>query len=188
MLEQYRERPDPSWERDDSPEYNIKLEPEVEIMDVDRRHCCASSTQLEAVKEEEDILGDFEQALTAGSANGTKGYTNHSRSHSRASSVVSNAGERIMRPVPLVPIRDGAQEDILAALGVTGSPKMVYQTPGPAVGAPDPRSRQSSVVSDRSSVGGGSRCDIFKNGYRNSELDATPRANPESRKRSYGDF
>ena len=35
-------------------------------------------------------------------------------------------------PQPLQPVRDFAQEDILAKLGVSGSPKPVYPTPGPA--------------------------------------------------------
>lgn len=44
-----------------------------------------------------------------------------------------------------MPVRDRAQDDVLAALGVTGSPKMVYQTPGPAFGPPASQSREGSV-------------------------------------------
>lgn len=42
-------------------------------------------------------------------------------------------------------VRNQTQEDILAALGVTGSPKMVYQTPGPAY----PRNNSISSQSGR---------------------------------------
>ncbi|KAI9682993.1 MAG: hypothetical protein M1822_006186 [Bathelium mastoideum] len=44
---------------------------------------------------------------------------------------------------PLQPVRDLAQEDILAQLGVSGSPKPVYPTPGPAYMPP----RQDSFAS-----------------------------------------
>lgn len=44
---------------------------------------------------------------------------------------------------PLQPVRDTAQEDILAQLGVSGSPKPVYPTPGPAYMPP----RQDSPLS-----------------------------------------
>ena len=44
---------------------------------------------------------------------------------------------------PLQPVRDTAQEDILAQLGVSGSPKPVYPTPGPAKMPP----RQDSLGS-----------------------------------------
>ncbi|KAI7565251.1 hypothetical protein KC317_g6493, partial [Hortaea werneckii] len=60
------------------------------------------------------------------------------------------AGEKITRPKPLAPLRDERQEDILAALGVTGSPQFVYQTPGPALRAPpSARSREGSAVPSR---------------------------------------
>jgi hypothetical protein len=67
--------------------------------------------------------------------------------HSRASSVCSRNSNQ--RPKALEPIRDQAQDDILAKLGVTGSPRLVYETPGPAFGPPASArsSRQSSVAS-----------------------------------------
>lgn len=68
--------------------------------------------------------------------------------HSRASSVCSRYSNQ--RPKALEPIRDSVQDDILAKLGVTGSPRLVYETPGPAFGPPASAhsSRQSSVVSN----------------------------------------
>ena len=67
--------------------------------------------------------------------------------HSRASSVTSRYSTQ--RPKALEPIRDQAQDDVLAKLGVTGSPRLVYETPGPAFGPPASArsSRQSSVAS-----------------------------------------
>ncbi|KAM0717236.1 hypothetical protein Q7P37_007088 [Cladosporium fusiforme] len=67
--------------------------------------------------------------------------------HSRASSVCSRSSNQ--RPRALEPIRDQAQDDILAKLGVTGTPTLVYETPGPAFGPPASAhsSRQGSVSS-----------------------------------------
>lgn len=82
--------------------------------------------------------------------------------HSRATSITSQSSNRpkVTRPRPLPMVRDQAQEDILAALGVTGSPKLVYETPGPAFGPPPAttvqskksNSRTSSVSSTHSSI------------------------------------
>ncbi|USW57051.1 hypothetical protein Slin15195_G103700 [Septoria linicola] len=128
-----------------------------------------------------NVLDDLEAALRSGSrppsvSHYRAGSVTHSRAgsitHSRAGSVThSRPGSvhghhrrhssttNFTRPKPLPVVRDSAQEDILAALGVTGSPQMVYQTPGPAFG-PAPtstngsrgrHSRESSVASSRSS-------------------------------------
>ena len=101
----------------------------------------------------------------AGSVNHVRaGSVTHSRAgsvtHPRNGSVYSHhrrqsSTANIPRPKALPAIRDSAQEDVLAALGVSGSPKMVYQTPGPAFGPPPPNvvqrhSRESSVASTRS--------------------------------------
>jgi len=156
MLERYKDRPDPSWaapppinaptptpdaSRQPTP---AAVEPSSESMDVDGNH--ASSDHLQS-EDPLDVLGNFEQAILA--HNMTNGH--HSRqhstvggSHSRTASMSSQTGERITRPKAVAPVRDRAQENILAALGVTGSPKMVYQTPGPAFGAPAPEQRQGS--------------------------------------------
>ena len=73
--------------------------------------------------------------------------------HSRASSVSSQRSGVITRPRPLPPLRDSAQESVLAQLGVTGSPKLVYETPGPAFGPPA-SSTHSSRHNSMSSNGG----------------------------------
>ena len=104
--------------------------------------------------EASDVLGNLEQALL--STGHTNGHTYRAQSvngssHSRTGSMTSQSGQRISRPTALAPVRDRAQEDLLASLGVTGAPKMVYQTPGPAF-APQPeyrdeaRSRQNSFT------------------------------------------
>jgi hypothetical protein len=65
----------------------------------------------------------------------------HSRSNSIASQRhgnVTTTSTKLTRPKPLPLVHDQAQEDILAALGVTGSARQVYETPGPAFGPPPP--------------------------------------------------
>jgi hypothetical protein len=66
---------------------------------------------------------------------------NHSRSNSIVSQRHGNTTStttKLTRPKPLPLVHDQAQEDILAALGVTGSARQVYETPGPAFGPPPP--------------------------------------------------
>jgi hypothetical protein len=81
---------------------------------------------------------------------------NQSRSHSRANSVFSShsrAGSvnphsranSVSHSRPLPKVRDQAQEDILASLGVEGSPSQVYETPGPAFGPPPTAGEQDRV-------------------------------------------
>lgn len=154
LLAKYKDRPDPTWR---SRVYSPTPDPETSVMDVDdeitprpqqnphsRRtsrsqqyHRSRSvSRSQDYMDEQSDVLGSLENM-------------SHSRRHSRASSVASTSSHRASKPTPLMPIRDAAQEDILAALGVTGSPKVVYQTPGPAIGAPQPQrtSRHNSNAS-----------------------------------------
>lgn len=60
----------------------------------------------------------------------------HSRSRSPDKMNRSRQGSQQPKPKPLSLSRDATQESILAALGVSGSPKTVYPTPPPALGAP----------------------------------------------------
>ncbi|TKA75988.1 hypothetical protein B0A55_03250 [Friedmanniomyces simplex] len=141
-----------------------------------------SSTHIkrEESADEGDILSTLEEALNAGEVR-TRGRREAVSSvHSRAASMSSTAGERITRPKPLAPIRDHAQEDILAALGVTGSPKMVYETPGPALAAaPPPSQRRNSGTAGTN-----------RRGSPAGKYDATPRPKfnrSNGRKRSHGE-
>jgi len=114
--------------------------------------CIVDCEDSDEASEDGDVLGGLEQALQRDkySAPGR-----HSRAGSNASMISQSA-----RPEPLRPIRDLAQEQALASLGVTGEPKTVYQTPGPAIGPPlhqyergtSRHSRQSSVASDHGYV------------------------------------
>ncbi|KAK3116835.1 hypothetical protein LTR53_002399 [Teratosphaeriaceae sp. CCFEE 6253] len=151
MRARYRERHDPRWavsrmdsgatpDRDDfGPEHHIKRESSADGMEINAHQTAA---KRRASEDQGDVLDDLEQALfAADTADGNHdSHTAASSAHSRASSMSSTAGQRITRPVPLQPIHDHAQEDILAALGVTGSPKLVYRTPGPAVASAPPQS------------------------------------------------
>ena len=163
LLANYKDRPDPAWSiRAPSPTPTpepdaayIEAEPSCDTnggaMDTDRHTLGDNGIKSERASESADVLGKLEQALQQ---NGTS-YANH---HSRANSAASVSSQRIARPkgLPPPPARDQAQEDILAALGVTGSPKIVYQTPGPAIGAPPPPPREGSTAgsSRQSSVNG----------------------------------
>lgn len=60
----------------------------------------------------------------------------HSRSRSPEKRSRQGSQQPKAKPAPLP--KDSAQENILAALGVEGSPKMVYPTPPPALGLPVP--------------------------------------------------
>ncbi|KAH9807820.1 hypothetical protein Tdes44962_MAKER06336 [Teratosphaeria destructans] len=222
LIEKYRDRPDPSWtmqsDRDPTPALSRGATPMHSTDDHDARS--TSSLPDAEQSEQMDILGDLEQALFLNQQSNPTRLRSHSRtrsraqsrSHSRTNSVSSsNAGERLTRPIPLAPIRDQNQENILAALGVTGSPKLVYQTPGPALGAPPPpsssqHSRANSVCSVQSDtrrprsrpasmepttqtgVLGSGRADKR---YGDLDLDATPRPKYErvdsGRKRSFGE-
>lgn len=79
------------------------------------------------IKQEPDALSDLEKVLESSSSSFGNQNTN-STDRPRALGGVA---------------RDQTQEDVLASLGVTGSPKMVYQTPGPAY------SRNNSISSNQ---------------------------------------
>jgi hypothetical protein len=64
----------------------------------------------------------------------------HSRSRSPEKRSRQGSQQPKAKPAPLP--KDSAQEDILALLGVEGSPKMVYPTPPPALGLPVPPSNR----------------------------------------------
>ncbi|KAI4721082.1 hypothetical protein E4T48_02697 [Aureobasidium sp. EXF-10727] len=59
-------------------------------------------------------------------------------SRSRSPEKRSRQGSQQLKAKPAPLPKDSAQENILAALGVEGSPKMVYPTPPPALGLPVP--------------------------------------------------
>ncbi|KAF2764968.1 hypothetical protein EJ03DRAFT_221517 [Teratosphaeria nubilosa] len=233
LIEKYRDRSDPTWTtqsiRDSRPALSRGATPIHSTEDNDARS--AASFHDAERSEQMDILGDLEQALFLNqqststrlrSQSQTQSQTqsqNHSRthsrtpsrSHSRANSISSsNAGERITRPIPLAPVRDQNQETILAALGVTGSPKLVYQTPGPALGAPPPSSSQHSRANSVCSVQSDTRrptsrhasmepttqtgaigSEMKGKAYGELDLDATPRPKYErvdsGRKRSFAE-
>ncbi|KAK5117329.1 hypothetical protein LTR62_005946 [Meristemomyces frigidus] len=214
LLEQYRDRPDPYWDQPDAAEAPEKTKLLDENMhDVDANDGLVGTNKKD-FEDGSDILGNLEQALNADNAGRLTNAARKqsSRVHSRASSVASSAGEHITRPKLLAPIRDWDQEGVLAMLGVTGSPKVVYQTPGPALGAApgsqaDRSSRQNSVLSDHSarrpsvhgSANGSETSTHGRNSYspprpdsRQDDPDATPRAKNatwnSNRKRSYHDF
>ncbi|KAJ9627687.1 hypothetical protein H2203_002899 [Taxawa tesnikishii (nom. ined.)] len=97
------------------------------------------------------VLDNLEAALS------NSNYDARSRQSSVASNVshYSRGGTRYQGrsrhqrpPKPVAPPKDVNQESVLAALGVEGSPKVVYATPGPAFGPPSgtaPPSRAGSV-------------------------------------------
>lgn len=149
LLSKYRNRPDPTWSArpfTPTPEPELKTNSDAVGGAADNgvQDRAARRNSVTSAEDETDVLGNLEQALQQ---NGES----HSRRHSRASSVASISSQKITRPTPLMPVRDQAQEDILASLGVTGSPKMVYQTPGPAMGAPAKQRQDSISRHDRNS-------------------------------------
>ncbi|KAK5130655.1 hypothetical protein LTR08_001865 [Meristemomyces frigidus] len=161
VRERYRERPDPNWAASPTPDRSrqqtpANVEQGSDGMSVNARRDSSHYIKKGGSIEDGDALGNLEQALL--STGPTNGHANHAQStnggnHSRTTSMSSQTGQRITRPTPLAPVRDAAQEDLLASLGVTGVPKMVYQTPGPAF-APQPeyqdgrKGRQNSFTND----------------------------------------
>lgn len=158
MLEKYRDRRDLNWVQR---ELSATPDTGSDVHDFD--HGTESLADLpsehglqrvhsRALSEYSDGAGTFEHFSQS---NGTAKH----RRHSRTTSMGSTSGQGMNRPRPLLPVRDPQQEDILAALGVTGSPKIVYETPGPAIGAPPPgrdrsRSRHSRQNSATSTTNG----------------------------------
>ncbi|KAG9680292.1 hypothetical protein KCU87_g213, partial [Aureobasidium melanogenum] len=68
----------------------------------------------------------------------------HSRSRSPEKRSRQGSQQPKAKPAPLP--KDTAQENILAALGVEGSPKMVYPTPPPALGLPVPPGNRKKIT------------------------------------------
>lgn len=149
MLERYRCQFDPSWVA-----RAPSASPVPELTHSRRTSRAESQTAEGAMEmdEADDVLHNLEQALNTNGRQ-SRASIHRPRSamsyHSRASSVSSQRSGVISRPRPLPPVRDSAQEDILAQLGVTGSPKLVYETPGPAFGPPASAhsSRNNSISS-----------------------------------------
>jgi hypothetical protein len=152
MAARWRDRPDPTWN-----EYvgSPSPEPEPQPKRIKREDTADEQRiKRENTAESQDVLGNLEKALE---------HSNNSLSYSNTHGP-SNASQSIDRPRPMGIVRDQAQEDILASLGVTGSPKMAYQTPGPARsnhdlgGLPVPQplsySRSNSISSDRAGLRG----------------------------------
>lgn len=138
MTQKYRDRRDPSW-RQRSP--SATPEPQRNAVAgaalADGSYVVDHDARSQVEDEDGDVLGSLENALRQNSMQ-------RPGRHSRANSATSIASNQSTKLKPLMPVRDRAQEDILATLGVTGSPKMVYQTPGPAIGPP-PLDREGSV-------------------------------------------
>ena len=154
LVLKYKDRRDPTWS---DREPSATPEPEVGsnqhdatdyavggAVETDRRYSAHDDASSQAASEDGDVLGNLEQALQRN--------TSRAGRHSRANSTTSISSNHSTKLKPLMPVRDRAQEDVLKTLGVTGSPKMVYQTPGPAIGAPPPQ-REGSVSRDRSRRG-----------------------------------
>ena len=156
MTQKYRNRVDTKWDRSDSSASISHLaRASIETtghLDVNRRRGSrpASRTGSRNGHRENSIQHQDQPAIDGGRSNSqAPNYrpSSAASNHSRASSVCSRYSNQ--RPKALEPIRDQAQDDILAKLGVTGSPRLVYETPGPAFGPPASArsSRQSSVAS-----------------------------------------
>jgi hypothetical protein len=97
------------------------------------------------------ILDSLEQAL--GPKSPRKNERQSSRasvrySRSRSPEKRSRQGSQQPKAKPAPQPKDSAQENILAALGVEGSPKMVYPTPPPALGLPLPPGNRYVYQSD----------------------------------------
>ncbi|WPH04572.1 Hypothetical protein R9X50_00746400 [Acrodontium crateriforme] len=173
LLDQYRSRPDPNWSLGRSP--SPFTEPQLECQSRGRVRTNDKMDVDSPMRREQadDIssLDGFEQGLKNRDREYSRNRGRHSRnnskarSHSRANSVASFSSQNIRRPVPLPAVRDQAQDEVLAALGVEGSPKTVYQTPGPAFGAPPSAthsrvgSRAGSATPSSRHVSGGSISD-----------------------------
>lgn len=144
---------DPSEARSPTPELSrgptpAQGEPGADL-DQERETAVPSREKSEVPNCQSGYLDNLEQALL--SDNRRSMPPRQTPSHSRASSVASQhrgGHGKITRPKPLPPVRDQTQEEMLAALGVTGSPKLVYETPGPAFG-PRPTTLESERVNSR---------------------------------------
>lgn len=158
MKQKYRNRIDTRWDRpDSSASISHFARASIETtgaFDHDQRRNSRPHTRngsRSVRRESNDPPSYREQSQGNGGRRGSQAPINRPSSaasnHSRASSVCSRSSNQ--RPRALEPIRDQVQDDILAKLGVTGTPTLVYETPGPAFGPPASAhsSRQNSVSS-----------------------------------------
>ncbi|KAK1061362.1 hypothetical protein LTR74_011113 [Friedmanniomyces endolithicus] len=120
LMERYRDRPD-----------RVERERSADAMELDGLTEASTSIKREESADDGDILSNLEQALHAADGSHNRQATIGS-ARSGAASMSVTAGDRNTRPKTPASIRGHAQEDVLAALGVTGSPKTVFPTPGPA--------------------------------------------------------
>ena len=98
-------------------------------------------TQSAPVAKQVTILDSLELALGPKSPRKNDRQPSRSsmrQSRSRSPEKRSRQGSQQPKAKPAPLPKDSAQENILAALGVEGSPKMVYPTPPPALGLPVP--------------------------------------------------
>ena len=152
VVAKYKDRPDPDWdpewifEGSPTPEPRappLRTAPSVDrdseaMLTNERTSSFVEQPTIKQEDDEDDVLGNLEQALQEDSTAGA-------RRPSRAYSTTSARSQSFSQAHPGRPIRDEAQEDILAALGVTGSPKMASQTLGRSrVPPPPPPPRQAS--------------------------------------------
>ncbi|KAI7717293.1 hypothetical protein KC353_g4684 [Hortaea werneckii] len=158
LYRNWRNRPDPDWWTS-RPRYSLTPSPApsreqtpAETRSSDHGLGITHDTNAHVQPVTSETLNNLQRTFSShGSRKGHSRHGSASGRHSRATSISSSqAGEKITRPKPLAPLRDERQEDILAALGVTGSPQFVYQTPGPALRAPpSTRSIEGSAVPSR---------------------------------------
>ncbi|KAK4988378.1 hypothetical protein LTR50_004010 [Elasticomyces elasticus] len=104
-----------------------------------------SATPVQTERSSHNVLDSLEQALfPEDHVDGAKPeslsragtLTPATRSEKQPS--VQRRTSKSSKVKPVLNDKNPNQEDILASLGVTGSPKFVYSTPGPALGAPPP--------------------------------------------------
>lgn len=158
MKQKYRNRIDTKWDRpSSSASISHSARASIETtgaFDYDNRRNSRPHTRngsRSSRRESNDPPRYREQSLGDGGRRGSQAPnfrpSSAASNHSRASSVCSRSSNQ--RPRALEPIRDQVQDDILAKLGVTGTPTLVYETPGPAFGPPasSHSSRQGSVSS-----------------------------------------
>jgi hypothetical protein len=154
MTHKYRNRVDYKWDRAESISHLTRASIEsTTAADIGHRRGSrpVSRTGSRNEHRENNSVQHVHQPQMDNGRRGSQGPNSRPSSamsnHSRASSVCSRYSNQ--RPKALEPIHDQAQDDILAKLGVTGSPRLVYETPGPAFGPPASArsSRQSSVAS-----------------------------------------
>ncbi|KAK0284779.1 hypothetical protein LTR35_005693 [Friedmanniomyces endolithicus] len=121
LMERYRNRPD-----------RVERERSADAMELDGHNSASTSIEREESGDDGDILSNLEQALHAADGSHDRQAT-VGNVRSGADSMSVTAGERSIRPKKTpASIRGHEQEVILAALGLTGSPKTVFPTPGPA--------------------------------------------------------